>query len=229
MTAEQHYEAPGSSYGGAVLRDGLRLLYNTATGTLALGTAVAAGSETANPAEPPDKNVLALTGVIPMGPFDGVEACFAKSGTISAGTFLVSYFRPIIGSSGKIVGYNEYPLCDVGAVLTYGAGQIGTGFAGVCLMDGTAPATAAVPAGTEVWATNAAAKSETTAVSTSTVLNNMDLVKTAAGDAYACVLRITPASGASHLRIQQSTGGGGGKMFCFVARTRGGALNVSRA
>lgn len=217
------FPAPlGTNFSASRFTDSVVMLNYTlsAAATLAVHAPVAVGTG----ATGPDVNVRALGGVMELGSGDAAYLSFAKSGTVTTPTFLVTYWRPIRDKGGNIVGYAEYPLNDVGSALTYGTFALGTAFATVCMADGTDPVTAAVPAGTEVYAKAITCNVGGVAVSTSLVLNNMDLIKTT--DDVACILRVTPFDGASHIRVQQQdTGAGGGKMFCFAFRGRGLALN----
>lgn len=214
--------APNAAQFSTVLRDSVKLVHYivSATTTLAVHAPVLASTASTGV----DTNVTALGGVMRLGAGDAAYLTFAKSGTVTTPTFLVTYWKPIMGTDGNITGYAEYPLCDVGSSLTYGTFALGTAFAGVAMADGTAPVTAAVPAGTEVYAKAITCNVGGTAVSTSTVLNNIDLIKTT--DDVACILRITPFDGATHIRVQQQdSAAGGGKMFCLGWIGRGAALN----
>jgi hypothetical protein len=212
-------QAPGAEFTNNVLRDALSLLQvNTANTAIGRHAPV---SVSTNDGENPDQNVTALTGVIRLGPGDAVYLDFAKSGTITAGTFFVGVWFPIRDINGKIIGYDERPYTDVGSSLAYGSVATGTQYATIQGSDGTTPASP--PVGTEVWANAITANVGGVAVSVSAVLNNMDLLKVA--DDGPCTLRITPIDGATHVRVAQKTGGGGGTMFCFARRGRGAALN----
>lgn len=211
-----------SAFGGTVLRDSVRLLhFNASNNAIILHAPVAVSTA----ATGPDTTLRALGGVIELGAGDEVHLNFAKSGTVTTPTFLVTQWFPVVGPDGNLVGYEEKPLCDVGSGYTVGTFAIGTVFAGVAMADGTQPATAAIPVGTETWAKAITCNVDSIPVTNSLILNNMDLIQPSATDDVPSTLRISPLGGATHLRVQQRTGGGGGSMWVFVRRARGGALN----
>lgn len=211
---------PGNDFKGPVYRDGLSLLLRSTANTgLALGSAVAADNADG---VTNDHNVTDLGGVIPCGCGDAIYFSFAQSGTVTAPTFLITRFNPVEGKDGTIIGYSESALCDITSSLTTGTKTIGTAFASVVTSMGATPVTA--PAGTETWYKTITCNVNTVAVSGSVVLNNMDVLSSAVDGP--AILRLTPADGDSHYRIQTATGGGGGAVLVFARRGRGLSLNV---
>lgn len=214
---------PGNAFAGNKYVDGIVLLNQSAANTaLALHAPVAAGADT----EAVDKNVLAIAGTMRMGCGDAAYLYFAKSGTIMAGTLFISAWRPIIGVNGLIMGYMEFPLCDVAsAFTTFGSVAIGTTFTGVGMLsttgDLTSPTTAIV--GTEVWASVVTITVNGNNVDNTTISNNIDIIKTA--DDGPTEVRITPFDGLTHIRVSMKNSGGG-NINAFINRGRGLGLNA---
>lgn len=212
--------AIGSTYTGSRYEDGLALLLrSTSSTTPSVHVPVAVGSASADEAQ--DKNVLALGGVLPMDPGDAAYLMFASSATVGTPTFLVTRWKPIRGTAGTIIGYQEFQCHDIGAALTAGTQTLGTVITSVANWDGTTPASP--PLTGDLWYKGITCNVDAVAVGVDVIRNNIDLLKVT--DDTPCILRITPMDGDSHIRVQTKAATGAGAILTFAYRGRGLGLN----